>query len=403
LAWKLHRAGALRDFDPYPMVKAAAGYLIRQGPVTPQERWEENSGYSPSTLASNIAALTCAASLSRQRGDNQLTDYLQQYADFLDCHVETWTVTSVGTLLPDVPRHYIRIQPLDPGNPVPDENPNNKTLCLKNRPPGAPCEYPAHEIVDAGFLELVRYGIRSPHDSLIRDSLRVVDSVLKVETPGGPCWRRYNHDGYGQRADGGPFSGWGQGRAWPLLTGERAHYEFAAGHDVAIYVKAIESFASTTGLLPEQVWDEPDHPEIRMFCGRPTGSAMPLMWAHAEYIRLLRTIHDGEVFDRIAEVADRYGKPSDCKPLEIWKFNRQVQSIQPNHKLRIQAHAPFRLRVSTDQWERYQDCNSRPTGIGVHYCDIEQDGVSIDFTFYWPEDDRWEGKNFRVNVLQTSN
>jgi len=111
-AWRLHEANALRDFDPYPMVLQAAGYLILHGPATPQERWEENSGYSPSTLASNIAALSCAASFVKERGDSHTAAFIQQYADFLECHIEPWTVTTQGTLLPDVSRHFIRIQPV---------------------------------------------------------------------------------------------------------------------------------------------------------------------------------------------------------------------------------------------------------------------------------------------------
>ena len=133
-------------------------------------------------------------------------------------------------------------------------------------------------------MESVRRTIR-----LIVDSLKVVDAVLGVNTPFGPCWRRYNHDGYGQRHDGGPYEGWGQGRAWPLLTGERAHYELAAGKDIQALVGAIEQFSSEGGMLPEQIWDAPDLPERGMFLGRPSGSAMPLAWAHSEYIKLLRS------------------------------------------------------------------------------------------------------------------
>ncbi len=102
-------------------------------------------------------------------------------------------------------------------------------MLISNRAPGEKNVFEAREIIDAGFLELVRYGIRRPDDPLIVDSLKVVDHVLKIETPNGACWRRYNHDGYGQRKDGGPYMGWGQGRAWPLLGGERGHYELAAG------------------------------------------------------------------------------------------------------------------------------------------------------------------------------
>ncbi|MGH6875356.1 MAG: glycoside hydrolase family 15 protein, partial [Aestuariivirgaceae bacterium] len=207
LAWRLHKANALRDFDPYPMVLRAAGYLMRHGPATPQERWEEASGYSPSTLASNIAALTCAASYARDRNDHQTAEFIQQYADFLECHIEPWTVTTEGELLPGIRRHFIRIHPVAADNADSDENPNRGRLVIRNRAPGQVAEFAAKDIVDAGFLELVRYGIRKAGDPLIEDSLRVVDSLLKIETPYGPCWRRYNHDGYGQRADGGPYQG----------------------------------------------------------------------------------------------------------------------------------------------------------------------------------------------------
>ena len=217
LAWQIKRQNALQDFDPYPMIMRAAAYLVRHGPVTQQERWEEVSGYSPSTLASNIAALICAACLFRERRDEATATFLEEYADFLNSHVESWTVTTQGSLVPGISRHYIRILPESVDNPQPEEDPNGGFLNIANRPPGAQGKFPAKDIIDAGFLELVRYGIRKPDDSLIVDSLRVVDAVLKVDTPFGPCWHRYNNDGYGQKEDGGPFAGWGKGRAWPLL------------------------------------------------------------------------------------------------------------------------------------------------------------------------------------------
>ncbi|MGH7917373.1 MAG: glycoside hydrolase family 15 protein, partial [Candidatus Binataceae bacterium] len=306
LAWRLQAARGLADFDPYEMVMAAAHFLIRHGPATPQERWEENSGYSPSTLASNIAALICAAGFASHRGDEASARYLTEYADFLESHVEAWTVTNTGVLVPAISRHYIRINPENVNDVTPNEDPDRGMVTIRNRPPGEPWQFPAAEIVDAGFLELVRYGIRRANDPLMEDSLRVIDSVLKVDLPAGPCWKRYTHDGYGQRADGGPFKGWGVGRPWPLLTGERGHYELAAGREPTVYLRAIERFATATRLLPEQVWDQPDLPGSLMYLGRPTGSAMPLMWAHAEYIKLLRSAADGELFDLIPEVAERY-------------------------------------------------------------------------------------------------
>ena len=244
-------------------------------------------------------------------------------------------------------------------------------LTIANRPPGAQHVFPAKDIVDAGFLELVRYGIRQADDPIIVDSLQVVDAVLKVETPFGPCWHRYNNDGYGQREDGGPFVGWGKGRAWPLLTGERGHYELAAGHDAKPFIRAMEGFASATGLLPEQVWDEPDRPEVYMYFGRPTGSAMPLMWAHAEYIKLLRSVRRWEGVRSDPRGCETLSWRRKARQLfEVWKPTRQVRSVKRGYTLRIQVPAPFRLHWSGDEWQTVKDTPSSATTLGVEFVDI---------------------------------
>ncbi len=404
LAWRMHQEKALRNFDPYPMVLNAARYMIDSGPATEQERWEENNGYSPSTLAANIAALICAGALAREYGEERVANFVEEYADFLEEHLEVWTVTNEGTLVPDIPRHYVRINPVEVDDPHPDEELQGKVIPIANRPSDQKSDFLASEIVDAGFLELVRYGIRSPDDPLIVDSLKVIDAVIKVDTPYGPCWHRYNHDGYGQREDGGPFKSEGKGRAWPLLTGERGHYELAAGRDITPYLQGIEGFATSTGLLSEQVWDEEDRPELGLYLGRPTGAAMPLAWAHSEYIKLLRSRRDGQVFDLIPEVADRYingGKPQNRK-LDIWKFNRQIRTVKAGSTLRILAIAPFRLRGSNDAWETSTEINSQSSGIGIEFVDwaIESEQqAQIEFTFFWTECDKWEDKTYQVEVI----
>jgi glucoamylase len=381
---------------------SAAGYLVRNGPATPQERWEEAAGYSPSTLASSIAGLICASLFARERGDDDTARYLQEYADFLECHIESWTVTTQGELVAGVPRHYIRILPVDLSDPRAGEDPNQGTLHIANLRADEPSIFPAKDVVDAGFLELVRYGVRRAGDPLMEDSLRVIDAVLKVDTPGGPTWRRYNHDGYGQGLGGEPFTGTGRGRGWPLLTGERAHYELAAGRNVAPFVRAMEWFANGAGLLPEQIWDEKlARPEKGLFFGRPAGSAMPLMWAHAEYIRLLRSTADGVPFDRIPEVAERYVTDGAARPREIWKFNRQPGRIRAGIPLRIQTNEPFRLRWSVDEWATYSDVEGRETSLGVHFVDLDmgpEQKAPIRFTFYWTEASRWEGRDYAVTV-----
>jgi glucoamylase len=402
LAWQLHTQNALAHFDIYPMVMRAAGYLARYGPVTQQERWEEASGFSPSTLAASIAALICAAAFARDRQDSATAQFLEEYADFLESHVETWTVTTEGTLVPGIPRHYVRITPASIHDTHPNENPNQGTVAIANQPPGQLSEFLVKEVVDGGFLQLVRFGIRHPKDPIVLDSIKVIDAVLKVDTLLGSCWHRYNHDGYGQQEDGDPFVQWGKGRAWPLLTGERGHYELAAGHNVKPYIQAMEHFASDTGLLPEQIWDEPDHPDIHMFLGRPTGSAMPLMWAHAEYIKLLRSTKDGKVFDLIPAVANRYlGDRSKCKSLEIWKFNRQVRRVKRGITLRVQALASFQLHWTKNGWETVVETDSISTSLNIHYVDIPitiEQSTPVVFTFLWLEKGNWENKNFQVEV-----
>jgi len=256
-------------------------------------------------------------------------------------------------------------------------------------------------VVDAGFLELVRYGVRRANDPLIVDSLKVIDHVLKVETPVGPCWRRYNHDGYGQRHDGGPYLGWGQGRAWPLLTGERAHYELAAGHDVAPYIKALEGFSSQGGMMPEQIWDAPDIPELNLKLGKFTGAAMPLVWAHAEYVKLLRSVTDGQVFDRISAVEQRYCQGKRGTPVEVFRLNRPIDHIVAGSKLRVLADDHFCLLWTTDHWQTKRSTESRTVGYAGHFVDLQtepgQSGEVI-FTFRWHQNDRWEGRDFEVRL-----
>jgi len=401
LAWHLWKKDALRDFDPYSMVSSAAAYLVRHGPATQQERWEENSGYSPSTLAAGIAALVCAADFAGARGEHDDASFLQDYADFLESHLERWTVTTDGSLVPDIKRHYIRIHPAAVDDASPDEDPNHGLLTIHNRPPGQPWQFRAKEIADSGFLELVRYGVRKPGDPLVEDSLRVVDAVLKVNTPFGPCWRRYNHDGYGTRPDGGPFEGWGQGRAWPLLTGERAHYEFAAGRDVRKLIRTMEQFAFRGRMLPEQVWDSPDVGSASMYFGQPAGSAMPLMWAHAEYVKLLCSVVEGSVFDLIPVVAERYLKKRGRQDLEVWKPTRQVREATAGQVLRIQAPSSFRLHWTNDGWVSVRDTPSTPTGLGIEFVDIAvhvNQSAPVEFTFLWTGSNCWEGHNYQVGI-----
>ena len=403
LAWRLRCEKGLSRFNPLNMVRKGAAYLIRNGPVTQQERWEEASGYSPSTLASNIAALICAAVFVREGGDEETAEFIEQYADYLESHIEDWTLTTSGSLLEDQSTYYMRILPEQEGQENPAEDKDSRTLRIANHAPGEESDYPARNVVDGGFLELVRYGIRSPQDLNVLATLKVIDAVIKTDTPQGPTWHRYNHDGYGQGHNGEPFTQYGVGRVWPLLTGERGHYELAAGNSTRAYIRAMEGLASKTGLLPEQSWDEPDRPEIYQWLGQPTGSAMPLMWAHAEYIKLLRSTADGKVYDAIPAVAQRYlGKREKLTRMEVWKPSRHVRFMHSGEYLRVQGNASFRLHWSSDNWQTVKDTDSRRNALNIDYVDLKEvateAGTCIRFTLFWKDDNRWEGRNYEVKA-----
>jgi len=405
LAWRLWKVDGLGNFDIFPFVVNASAFLVRYAPVTQQERWEENAGYSPSTLAAVISALVCAADICIAHGSEELGKFLEDYADWIEAHLDEWTTTNRGMLLPEVPYHYMRIRPPAEGEPFHNPQIPPGTLHLSNREPGERFDFEAREVIDAGFLELVRYGVRRADDPLIIDSLKVVDSVLKIDTPYGPCWRRYNHDGYGQRKDGGPYLGWGQGRAWPILTGERAHYELAAGKDVTSFVTALEQFSSIGGMLPEQVWDYADLPSEGMYFGRSAGSAQPLVWAHAEYVKLLRSVADGKVFDRISVVEERYAVPKEKRTfqsrMEIFQVGRPISAMVQGGTLRILDPQRFRVVYTTDNWATKSAVDSRVVGRPGSFVDIQtahDETGSILFTIYWPETDRWLGHNYEVAV-----
>ncbi|NOZ67607.1 MAG: glucan 1,4-alpha-glucosidase [Alphaproteobacteria bacterium] len=343
LGWKLHEAGILSDEQMVKwyreMLKPAADFLVRGGevnvdwnkwqvipPLTQQERWEEQTGYSPSTTAAIIAGLVSAADMARLAGDEAGATLYLKTADDYAAKIEPRMFTTAGVYGND--RYFLRI--------TANENPNDDGVVTKNNGRAAMKE---QKILDGGFLELVRYGVRRADDGAILDTLPEFDDQTRADafrvkydfTFAGvegkfPGWRRYGNDGYGEDADDGLNYGRmtpGQrGRVWPFFTGERGHYELArlrvenatvpADKIEALkntYVKAMELFANEGMMLPEQVWDgvganSPNHYTI----GEGTNSATPLAWTHAEYVKLVRSLKDGQVWDYYPLVGARYGK-----------------------------------------------------------------------------------------------
>jgi glucoamylase len=386
----------------WPMVRRAAAFLVRNGPVSAQDRWEEEPGYAPFTIAAEVAALIVAAELADAASDHTAADYLRETADSWNANIERWLYVEGTDLarLHAVEGYYVRVGEPDRACAA---SPSQGFVPIKNRPPDR-ATGPSALIASLDALAFVRFGLRAPDDPRILSTVKIIDATLKVETPRGPAWRRYQGDLYGEHADGTAYDGRGVGRAWPLLTGERAHYELAAGRlEVAtLLARAMETIAGEAGLLPEQIWDAADMPDRGLFIGQPSGSAMPLVWAHAEYLKLCRSLCDGRVFDRPPQTVERYLVQKIGSDLIIWQFNNKLRAIPATKTLRVETLTPAIVRWSVDEWRTMQDTRTRDTTLGTHVADLGthclRHGDRVHFTFCWPEADRWEGVDFPVYI-----
>ena len=404
LADSLRRAGALDEIDVWPMVSGAASYLVVNGPVTDQDRWEEDGGYSTFTLSVEVSALLAAADFADEAGAGRAAGYLRETADIWNSLIERWTYVSGTELAHEVgvDGYYVRISPPDFAD---GESMSQGFIPIKNRPPSS-STLPSIQIVSPDALALVRFGLRSPDDERIQDTIRVIDALLKTETETGPVWHRYNDDGYGEHADGSPFDGTGIGRGWPLLAGERAHFELASGNisEARRLLGVMEAQTSPGGLLPEQIWDAANIPQLELFNGLPSGSAMPLVWAHAEHVKLLRSLRDGRVFDMPHQTVSRYIESSSYgSPAKVpWRTNHKIRTIPAGYVLRIELRSSALVHWSVDGWNTTSDSQTDDTGLGIHYVDLpiasRPVGTRVLFTILWVQDHRWDGVDYEVLV-----
>jgi glucoamylase len=315
LAWKLNR------LDLWPKIKMAADFITNAGPGTQEERWEEMAGYSPSTIAAEIAGLVCAADFANRSSDtNDAAQYLQ-FADAWRNNVANWTFTTNGFYGDNC--YYIRIDQ--------NQQPNANVQLTFGNGSGA---HDPRAIVDGGFLELVRLGDMSPGNWTILETVPKYDSLLKQTIPGkGDAWFRYNDDGYGEHNDGTPYNGTGRGRLWPIFTAERGIYEISKsgnGADGQSYLAALKNFSSQAGFIPEQVWNistnitgwETDTPTNNT-PGTATGSMRPLSWVMGEYINLMAAMKNGHN-DAPSVVVQRYA--SDQPQITV-SFNVNAPTI----------------------------------------------------------------------------
>ena len=290
-------------------IRPAADFLISHGPAFGSERWEEQGGYSPSTIAAEIAGLVAAADIASKNGDPTSAKVFLGVADDYQRSIKGWAVTTNGPLSPNP--YFIRLSRSGDPNAAESYNVGNGGPTLDQR-----------SVIDAGFLELVRLGELPANDPAVVSSIPVVDATIRSSTPSGDGWHRYNGDGYGDRAsDGRPWapSGQGTGHVWPVLGAERGEYQQLVGgpSSAAAFIPTMAHFASGLGLIPEQDWESPDlapsaygtdptTASIGFRDGGPAGSAAPLTWSAGAYVRLVRDVTTGALVDRPQNTTARY-------------------------------------------------------------------------------------------------
>ena len=304
-------------------IRPAADFLVANGPSDGVERWEEQTGYSPSTIAAEIAGLTAASAIAASHGDTARANLYQATADDFQRNIKSWTVTTTG---PDGPRYFIRLSKTGDPNAAISYSLGNGGPTLDQR-----------SVLDGGFQELVRLGELPITDPDVQASLAVIDKNISVSTPSGTGYYRYGNsaasgsaDGYGdcyqpsQDSCTVPGAPWpptdtGTGHLWPVLSGERAESDLAEGatSSAESLLQAMINFSSGVGLVPEQAWEDPDlaaspygsdpaTASIGFTDGKAAGSASPLSWAQAQELRLIASLGTGRNVDTPAITTARY-------------------------------------------------------------------------------------------------
>jgi glucan 1,4-alpha-glucosidase len=290
-------------------IKPAANFVATHGPNFGPERWEEQDGFSPSTISAEIAGLLAAAEIADRNHDADSAAIWRGVADEFQRNLKTWTLNTNRRSSP----YFIRLSKTGDPNAAISYNVGNGGPTLDQR-----------DVIDQGFLEFARLGLLKKDDADIVRSLAVVDSTIRKTTDSGDGFLRYNGDGYGDgSADGHPWapSNKGTGHVWPVLAGERGQWELDNGDTVAAVkrLKAMAAMSSGVGLIPEQAWDAPDlaaspfgtDPTIASIGfenGKPAGSAAALTWSAGQFVRLMLDVGAGKVLDRPDYTTNRYVK-----------------------------------------------------------------------------------------------
>jgi glucoamylase len=367
------------------MIRNAVGYLVRTGPLTLQDRWEEDPGGSPFTLGCLVAALVAGAEFLA--GADR--DYVLSLADDWNYRIEEWSYVT-GTWLDQLfhtDGHYVRIGP-DPVTGV--------ARITNQADPNFVA--PSYGVLGLEFMYLARLGLRDAADRRLVDSTAIIDTMLGRNVGTGVAYYRYNYDGYGEQVNGANFVNVGVGRLWPLLAGERGHYALLSGGDGQRELTSMLAMRSPSGLVPEQVWDQsplrPRNgvPSRPLFTGKPTLSATPLVWAHSELVKLIAIRSTGRPIEQLDIVAAHYATTALPPTTTYWRTQVPVLDLRPACDLVVEDLSPFTLHFGHDGWTDVTDRDSAPGPFGTHAVRLPSDEVSTwsSVQFRRRYDDGWD-------------
>ncbi|MEA2840338.1 MAG: glucoamylase [Methylobacteriaceae bacterium] len=398
LASRLAEKDWLGGIEVCDMVRRALAFVALYGPSTDQDRWEETPGINTCTVAVAISAFVCGAPFLP---DEERRAVLL-LADDWNARIEEWC-TAADTDLSSrygVSRYYVRTAPqrvIEEASAIHDRVPvrNHEGMF----------EVDASTLVSTDPLQLVRYGLRTPDDPIMRETVTLVDAMLKTETPLGPGWHRYNDDGYGEHEDGSPFDGTGRGRIWPLLAGERGHYELAAGREAEALrlLRTMCAMSGRFGLIPEQVWDAAPIDRANLRPGRPSGSAMPLVWAHGEFIKLAASLQMHQPNDRPEQVWLRYAGKRPRITCAHWTERMPVSNMPRGRPLRLLFDRPMRVHWGRDDWQEVSDDATKPAFLGLHVAEIPAERLAnvnaIRFALQDTASGRWSDGDRMIRIV----
>ena len=394
LAAKLDEVGRAPAAQTIAAVTRAVTFLVQYGPLTPEDRWEEDSGGSPYTIGITIAALVAA---TKYLGSADQA-YLFELVDDWNERIEEWSYVAAGYLddLYGIEGHYVRIGPVPGGSSVSIKNQANQSFAV-----------PYQGVIGMEFMYLARLGLRQPQDPKITSTLSLIDVFLRRNVGTGAAYYRYDFDGYGEQPDGSDYDGaHGIGRPWPLLAGERGHLAALRNEPWKDELTALLAMRSPSGLVPEQVWDlGPLAPSGSgasqpLNTGKPTLSATPLVWGHSELVKLALAGPTATPTELLKIVADYFATPR-VPTVAHWRSSIPVVDLPAGRDLAVEDTQPFTLHFGHDGWQTVTDRDSTPTQFGLHRVTLtsaESSGwTAVDFTRRYAS--AWEGADHHVTIV----